>query len=432
MFNLVKNSKVGKNATWLISSKIAQSILGLIVGMLTARFLGPTNYGLINYAASITAFVIPIMNLGFTNIMVQELTNHSEEEGKILGSAIVMCTGSAFLCILGISIYTFLVDRNEVVTNVVVMLYSIMLIMQAFDIIQYWFQRKLLSKYTAIVSFAAYSLTLVYKVFLLISQKNVYWFAIANSVDYLLISIALLIIYHKQGGQKLQFDYSIIKRMFSSSKHYILSSLMVTIFAQTDRIMIKLMISETAVGYYSAAITCAALTQFVFAAVIDSFRPVIFEKKKIGDVEGFDKNLLRLNSIIIYLSIIQSILMTVFSPIIIGILYGNQYQDSILALQIVVWYTTFSYIGSVRNIWILSENKQKYLWILNLGGAFLNVLLNYLLIPSYGIYGASFASLVTQIFTNIAMNVIVFPLKKYNYYIFKSINPKYILDILRR
>ena len=432
MFNVVRKSKVGRNASWLIASKIAQSVLGLIVGMLTARYLGPSNYGLINYAASITTFVIPIMNLGFTNVLVQELTNNPNQEGRILGSSITMCTLSAFLCMLGVTLYTFVLDKNEPVTNVVVILYSIMLFMQAVEIIQYWFQAKLLSKYTAIVSFIAYSFVSVYKFFLLYLQKSVYWFAISHSLDYLIISVSLLIIYRKLGGQKLKFDYLTVKRMFSRSKHYIVSSLMVTIFAQTDRVMIKLMIDESAVGYYSAAITCAGLTQFVFAAIIDSFRPIIFEKKKQGDIIGFDKNIIRLNSLIIYLSLAQSIIMSILSPVIISVLYGNQYRASILALQIIVWYTTFSYMGSVRNIWILSENKQKYLWILNLGGALLNIFLNYLMIPRIGIYGASLASLLTQIFTNICMNRIVYPLKNYNLYLLKAVNPKYIINILRQ
>ena len=46
-----------KNASWIIGCKLAKAVLTLIVTMLTARYLGPSNYGLINYAASIVTFV---------------------------------------------------------------------------------------------------------------------------------------------------------------------------------------------------------------------------------------------------------------------------------------------------------------------------------------------------------------------------------------
>lgn len=426
MISLFRN-KIAKNAGWLIGSKIAQSIIGLIVGMLTARFLGPSNYGLINYAASIVAFVAPIMNLGLSNILVQELTNSPEEEGKILGTSILLSLFSSFFCIAGVLSFTFIVDLSETTTHIVVGLYSIILIFQAFELIQYWYQKRLLSKYTAIVSLIAYVLVATYKIFLLIIRADVSFFAISNTIDYFLISASLLLLYWRLGGQRLSFSSQIGKRMLRKSKHYIVSSLMVTIFAQTDKIMIKSMIDETAVGYYSAAVTCAGLFGFVFAAIIDSFRPVVFSYKKNGDEFGYEESIKRLYSIIIYFALFLSVLMTIFAKYIVLLLYGEEYSNSILALRIIVWYTTFSYMGAVRNVWILGENKQKYLWIINLGGALLNIGLNFVFIPWLGIYGAAIASLVTQIFANVIMNVIVWPLHYNNVLMFKSLNPIFLI-----
>lgn len=62
---------------------------------------------------------------------------------------------------------------------------------------------------------------------------------------------------------------------------------------------------------------------------------------------------------------------------------------------------SFSYLGTVRNIWILAEGKHKILWVLNLSGALLNIALNLLFIPVWGINGAALAALLTQIFTNV-------------------------------
>lgn len=67
--------------------------------MLSARFLGPSGYGLITYTASVVAFAAPLMYLGFTSVLVQELIAHPEKEGETLGTAIFSGLISGVLCI---------------------------------------------------------------------------------------------------------------------------------------------------------------------------------------------------------------------------------------------------------------------------------------------------------------------------------------------
>lgn len=423
MFEILKRNKVANNAVWIVVGKVAQSLLSLIVGMLTARYMGPSNYGLISYAASIVAFVVPIMNLGLSNVLVQEYTNRPDEEGEIFGSAILVSVFSSLLCIAGVIAFSAVFDRGKPETNLVVALYSIMLLFQAFELITYWFQAKFLSKYVAIASFISYGIVSAYKIFLLVTKASIFWFAVSNSIDYCLIAILLLATYRKLGGKRFRFSGSVASRMLSNSKHYIVSSLMVTIFAQTDKIMLKGMINETAVGYYTAAITCAGISQFIFGAIIDSMRPSIFICKKENNIESYEKNICRLYCVIIYLALLQSLFMTLLSNVIVRILYGAEYSPSAGVLKIAVWYTTFSYMGTVRNIWILAEGKQKYLWVINLGGALMNIILNWILIPMFGVNGAAIASVITQFFANITMNRLMSPLRYNNKLIYRSLNP---------
>lgn len=423
--------KVAKNAAWIIGCKIAQAVFALAVNMLTARYLGPSNFGLITYASSLAAFVLPVMQLGFSNTLVQEIVNNPEIEGKVLGTTILLNICSSICCIIGVTAFAYAVNLDEPVTILVCFLYSFILLFQAVDLIQYWFQAKYLSKYTSVISLFAYIVVSAYKIFLLVTAKNVYWFAISNAFDYALISISTIIIYHKRGGQKLSFSIELGKEMFDRSKHYILSGMMVTVFAQTDKIMIRLMIGEAATGYYGAAVACAGMTSFVFAAIIDSFRPSILEGYGVSN-EVFEYRLTLLYSIVIYFSLAQSALMTALAKIIIYVLYGEAYFPAVGALQIIVWYTTFSYLGAVRNIWILANNKQQYLWQINLIGAGANVVLNAILIPGIGIYGASIASLITQFFTNVIVGYIIRPITHNNAIMLSGLNPRFVIEAFRK
>lgn len=426
----MSNNKVIKNASWIIGCKIVQSLLGVVISMFTARYLGPANFGLINYASSVTAFLLPIAQLGLNDILVQETIAHQEEEGKIFGTALILSLCSAVLCMLGCFTFVSFANAGEKDTIIVCCLYSIVLIGQVLEMIQYWYQAKYLSKYVSIVALLAYVVVSAYKVYLLVTEKNVNWFALSNAIDYFLIGILLIILYKRLGCQRFAFSGSVAKRILNKSRFYVFPNMMVTLFAQTDKIMLKLMLDETATGLYSAAVTSASLTSFVFSAIIDSFRPVIFESQK-ESVEAFEKNVTKLYAIVIYLSLLQCVGMTVLAKPIIGILYGSNYDASAQALQIIVWYTTFSYLGAVRNIWILGNAKQQYLWIINLSGALANVVLNAMLIPLMGINGAALASLATQIFTNVIMVWIIAPIRHSNTLMVRALNPKIIARIVK-
>jgi len=426
---MIKN-RVVSNAAWIIVCRVIQSLLSLVIGMLTARYLGPAKYGLINYAASLTAFFLPFMQLGLNSILVQEIINKPDEEGKTLGTSIVMCLCSSVLCILGILAFSLIVNTNERDTVIICVLYSSILIFQAVEMIRYWFQAKLLSKYISIVMLVAYLIVSVYRIFLLVTGKSVYWFAFVNAFDSILIAISLLFIYKRLGGQKLVFSFSSAKNMLSRSHYFIISSLMITVFAQTDKIMLKLFLGEESTGYYSAAVTCASYLGFVFTAILDSARPSVLESKK-SDHKLFENKMIQLYSIVVFLSLLQCILMSVFSNEIISVLYGSEYKSASGVLKLVVWYLTFSYVGGVRSIWILAENQQKYLWIINLSGAIGNVVLNSVLIPLWGMYGAALASILTQMFINVIMGFIIPSIRRSNWLMFKSLNPKVLFGLLK-
>lgn len=426
----MKNSAV-KNAGWIIGCKIVQSILNLIIGLITARYLGPSNYGVISYVASVVAFAMPIMQLGLKHTLVKEFVNSPEQEGVILGTSLVLNIISGIFCMIGSVAFVMVANAGETETVLVCALYSLSLLFNATEMTQYWFQSKLMSKYPSIAALAAYAAVALYKIYLLVTQKSVVWFALSNAIDYFLISLILMIIYRKVGGQRLSFDWKIGKKLLSASKYYIIPSLMVMIFQHSDRIMIKLMIGETETGFYSAAITCIGISAFVFTAIIDSARPIILEEKG-RNPALYEKRVVQLYSIITYVSLAQSIGMTLLAKPLVLLLYGAEYTKTASILAVAVWYVTFGYYGSVRNIWILAENQQKYLTGINVAGAIANVLLNLCLIPVWGAMGAAVASVVTQFFTNVIIGFLFKPLRHNNALMMQSLNPKILIELMSK
>jgi len=426
---MIGHNKAVKNASWIIACKIIQSLINLVIGMITARYLGPSNYGVISYVASVVSFALPLMQLGLNCTLVKEFVDSPDQEGKILGTSLVINIISAIFCMIGSIAFVMTVNAGEKETIIVCALYSLNLLFQATEITQYWFQSKLLSKYPSIAALGTYIVVALYKIYLLVTRKNITWFALSHVIEYFLISVILMIIYKRVGGNRLSVDCHLGKKLISRSKYYIIPSLMVMVFQHTDRIMLKLMIGEAETGFYSAAITCIGISGFVFAAVIDSARPVILEAKE-RDSAQYEKRMIQLYSIITCMALAQSVGMTLLAKPLVFLLYGAEYARSAGILAVAVWYVTFSYFGSVRSVWILAEGKQKYLTGINVAGALANVLLNLCLIPIWGAIGAAVASVATQFFTNVLIGFFFKPFRENNYLMMKSMNPKVMINFL--
>ena len=216
--------------------------------------------------------------------------------------------------------------------------------------------------------------------------------------------------YYKSGGKKLRFSWSAGKKLLGKSHHFILSGLMVAIYGQTNKIMLKQMVDEVEVGYFSTAVTICGMWCFVLSAIIDSAYPSIVEAHQ-TDAELFKKRNRQLYAIVFYVSMGVSLLFQIFAPLAVRILYGEAYMEAVDSLRIVTWYTAFTYLGVARNAWLVCENAQKHLKYIYCAAAVCNIALNFAFIPLWGAEGAALASLVSQTLTSIVLPLFMKPLR---------------------
>lgn len=398
-----RRNRTVKNAGYLILGKIVQMIFSFVIGMLTARYLGPANYGLINYANAYIAFFAAVCTLGINNVLVKEFIDHPGEEGTVIGTTLGLRAMSSVLSSVAIIAIVSVLDADEPQTILIVALSSIGMVFHIVETFNYWFQSRLESKVTASATLVAYFVSSAYKVYLLITGKSVEYFALISSLDYLCLGILLFVQYNKHLGGKLRFSWEYGKGILKKSSHFIWASIMVSIYGQTDKLMLKQMIGEAENGYYAAAMAICTMWCFILSAVIDSMYPSIMQAAKAKNEALFRRRNVQLYAIVFYISTFVSLGLTLLANPIVTILYGQNYLPAVAPLRIITWYTAFSYLGVARNAWIVSKERQKYLFGIYAASAAANVLLNYLLIPVMGASGAAIASLVAQVFTTLVV-----------------------------
>ena len=420
IINKLKGNRFFSNIIWDMGGKVFQMILTLVVGMLTARYLGPSNYGVIGETASYVSFFSVICQLGFNSTAVKEIMDNKEREGEILGTAIFFRVCTSLISTIAITCLLYVLKDGDRVIVWVAFLQSLSLIFQSFEMIHYWYQSRLETHVSVKIQSFAYIIMAVYKVALLALGQSVEWFAFSTALEMAVVAAALVFIYGRGEGKKLTISIRAGIELLKSSYHFILSGLMVTVYSEMDKIMLGEMLSEAAVGFYTAATKVSSMWSFVLIALINSSRPVIISSRNHSQ-ELYVKQNKRLYAAVIWIGITAGLGVNPLGKWIIYFMYGEAYLPATSSLQISAWYTMFAMLGTARGIWIVCENKAKYVKYYLGIGAVINVILNYLLIPSFGPGGAAAATLITQIFTAVLAPALFKETRIYTKHVFEAL-----------
>lgn len=389
--------KVLGNSGWMIGQQVYFMILSLVIGSLSARYLGPSNYGLINYGASLISFFTIISKLGLDGVIINEMIKSPEKQGDYLGVALVMRLVTSIISLFAIVIVVRIIEPNNDMLYVITLLQSFAIILQSYEVFTYWFQLNLKMKYVSIAMMIAQTVAGIWRIGLLVIGASVYWFALSTSIQYIFSAVVVILFFRREKEKNLKLHCSIRdgKALLCKSYHFIISGLAITLYMQIDKIMIGKIISNEAVGIYTAATTIAALWEFVPTALVNSARPVIIKKYETNHDE-YLKRFQQLLLIVSLMSIFVSVGMMLLGKIAVRILYGIQYIEATAPLYILIWSTGFAMIGTVRSIWIVAEGYNKYSKYYILIGAAVNMILNIVLISVWGITGAAIATLISQ------------------------------------
>ena len=394
-----------KNTGWLIFDKILHMVMSLVVTGAVARYLGEHDYGIVNYGLSFVNIFTIITKLGIDSIIVNELVKNRDKEGEILGTTIGLRAVSSLLSLVSTYIFVSVLNPGKMVVIAVTMIESMALIGLAGDTLDFYFQSKLLSKYSALARTFSYPFVCLYRLAMVLLKAEVQWFGWATVFDAGLIAVFLMIFYHKQKGPKLKFSWSMGKYLLSHGKHFILANLLVTVYTQMDRLMLGSLAGQDQVGFYSAAMTIANLWIFIPNALIDSARPLIMELKANGEEAAYEKRWRQLYAGVMWLSILAGIFFIIFPKLVVWIIYGEAYFPAVSVLMILIWSRLFSLLGVLRSSWMLCEGMEKYIKYYIASGAIINVVLNYMWIPVMGANGAAVATLITEIVSSVFISM---------------------------
>ncbi len=384
------------NTGWLFLDRMVRMGVGLFVGVWVARYLGPEQFGSLNYALAFTTLFGTLAGLGLDGIVIRDLVRHPASQGETLGSALVLKAVGG-LATLGLALTAiFLVRPQDSTAHWLVGILAAQAVFQALDTIDLWFQSRVESRYTVWARNSAFMVVALIKIILILVRAPIVAFAWAMLVETALGALGLTLAYRLRGLSwgKWRFNFNRGRTLLRESWPLIFSGLMIMLYMRIDQVMLGQMVDDKAVGIYSAAVRLAEIWNFIPMIIAASVFPALVRSRELG--EGGHRQRIQqfydLNAVLAY---IISFPVALMAPLLIAGLYGNAYQGAEIILGIYIWSSIFVFLGVARGQYLVTEGLLKFSLLATILGAGTNIGLNIFLIPRYQGVGAAIATVIS-------------------------------------
>ena len=395
------------NIIWLFFDKFIRLGVGLLVSVWIARYLGPGQFGLLSYALAFVALFTAVANLGLYGIVVRDLVQDPANADNTMGTSFVLSVLGGFsafcLSLLAISY----ARPDDELAKFIIVLLSLLMVFKATDVVRYWFESQVQSKYVVWMENSAFLAISTVKIGLIVVEAPLMAFVWAMFVESLIVAVGLLGIYTWRGGKLTAWRFRFVraKVLLKDSWPLILSGIAIMVYMRIDQIMLGQMLGDESVGIYSAAVRISEVWYFIPMVIVASVFPSIIEAKKQGEALYYQR-LQKLYNWLVVLALAVAIPMTFLSELVVTLLFGNAYVQAGSVLSIHIWAGLFVFLGLASGKWFIIEGLQRYSFYRTLFGAVANIVLNLIMIPKFGVLGAASATVISYAIAGLFSDVL--------------------------
>ncbi len=399
-------NKYFKNTGLLFVGRIGSLLIKMIIGISVANYLGRSQNGIINGGTVYIYFFSAIATLGLDQFIVKELHQFPQNRDQILGTSFWMKGAAGFCCIPLIWMAYWLYPAKGT-PYTYVLIFSIIGVIQAFNVIDAYFQSEVQSKYIMQVQVIGNLVSALIKVALIVLKMPLITFVYAYTFDFFLLAIGYFFTYQRKQRSifNWSFNSSLAKKLLHFSWPLIISGIMVSLYMKIDQIMIQNIAGVKEAGAYATVAQLSEAWNFIPAVIVTSLFPAILNAKR-DDPQRYKKRIQNLYDLMVYLSVPVALIISFAAPLIYK-LYKPEYAYAAPVLSVHIWSGVFVFLGAASSQYLIAENFNKLTFIRTGFGALVNIVLNLLLIPRMGMMGAAIATLIA--YASATFFIIVIP-----------------------
>jgi len=386
-----------ENTLWVISEKLFQMGLSVLVIILLARYLGPEQFGILSYGLSVISIFAMAGHVGLSGLVVRELVKNPDRQEEVLGTSIVLKGIGYFIGFLLLLVFAFISEPEYSIGFWVLIILSFSILFRPIDVIDFWFQSRLEAKFTAISKMIALLVSSLLTIALVFSEVELVLFTLPIVIQSILTAILLLVFYKYKsviGGGKWCFSSTKAKELIKQGVLVFLGSIFAVVYLKVDQVMLKWMVGVEEVGIYSVASTLSEAWYFLPVAIVSSLFPKLINLRESNPLM-YKARLQQIFDLLFLIAMVIATIVSFVADPLIEYLFGKAFHDSGEVLVIHIWAAVFIFMRAAFSKWILIENVLIFSLITQGLGAMSNIILNWFFIPTYGAVGAAYATLIS-------------------------------------
>lgn len=390
-------AKVVSNLVWAVGGKVVTLSGNLLVGIFVARYLGPEQYGLMNYVISYVTIFQVFASLGLDSIEIREEARAGSDRDVLIGTAFRLKLIASLITMILIAATTIFA-KTDSYTQIMIIVYSLSIVFNTMSVCRNYFTSIIWNEYVVKTEITRTLLGVAIKVILLLLHASLTWFILAVLLDVFMLGSGYALSYNRKIAKisLWRWDTQTAKFLLRESFPMMLSGTAVVIYTRINQVMIGLMLDNASVGQYSIATSFVDVCIFVPTILSQTISPVLVRKYE-QDREKYKAKMYAFYNLTFWICFLFAIFVNAISYPLIRYTYGTMYLAAVPVLQVLIIKMIGEALAQTSGQAIIIEQIQKYAVIRNVAGCVVCIGLNLYLIPRYGIMGAAVSSAITAV-----------------------------------
>lgn len=387
--------KIIKNGSILIISRIILSILSVFVSVLLVRHIGVANYGKYSIVFAYLSFFQILTSFGIDVIAVKEIAKDTSKQSLIVSNAVIMkLIFSVFAMLFSWIVLQFAGYQRDI--NILIYVVSLSMLFSFNSIYLGLFQVQLKVLYYSVVELVVNTVfSGLVLLFIAIDLPLFYFVALQAS---LIVPISIASIYFSRKIDNFRFifkiDFALWKLFLREAWPIFLGTVFVSINSRIDQIILYKYLGDKELGAYAAIVKLTESFNFIPMMFMSVVFPVLsnyFYSSKSQFNKVYNLSFKYMSIFIIPIAFGAAIL----SEQLIMLIYGYKFLYASTAFSVLIWSSVFIFLGVVNANIFNASGLQKHIFYYTMIGGTLNIILNLILIPRYGILGASISTVIS-------------------------------------
>lgn len=369
--------------------------ISVLVAFWMARYLGPADFGALNYAFAAAALFLPLAGMGLDALVRRYLLVEPARTEDCLHWARRLRGLAALLCFALILMWAWLAPL-ELRDRRLLMIAGLTLFQPAGMVADLWLQAHLHARASVLAQWVALTVGAIWRVILILTHASLITFAWVAVAEMVLVSVGIELAARRLGRPRATRppDPALLRELLRAAFPLLLSGLAIALYLRIDVVMLRSLAGVEAAGIYSAATRISELWYFVPVALASSMLPEILRSRADGP-DAYARRLQQFYDLNAAMALVAAAVTALIAGPLVAWAYGPAFAAAAPVLRWHAWAAVFVFLGVVRGQFLVNENLGWFYFAATGSGAVLNIALNFWLIPRVGPVGAAQATLVS-------------------------------------